>query len=169
MKTIETVVYTFDELKPEAKEKARAWYREGQNYPYLEEYMREQLEMYLKREGIEFTGTPNVLYSLSYCQGDGAMFEGHLTYKGQDVVVEHVGRYYHKYSKQFTWPDFVGEEMEQKEEKIATAFEAVYLQICSALEKDGYAYIEAEDSDENVDENIRINEYTFTADGKRFG
>lgn len=38
MRTIEKTVFTFDELSDDAKEKARDWYREGDEFPWSEEY-----------------------------------------------------------------------------------------------------------------------------------
>lgn len=45
--------------------------------------------------------------------------------------------------------------------------ENILVPMFKKLARLGYDYIECEDSEENVAENIRINEYTFTKDGER--
>lgn len=164
MKIVQTEVFTFDELSKEAKVKARNWYKDGDMLPFLSEYLNESLGEQLKKHKIH-TEEARVMYSLSYCQGDGLMFEGVFEFEGNNVSVKHSGRYYHSNSKVIDWPDFVGEDKETAENK----FEAIYIKICKELEKQGYNYIEAGRSNENVDDNILANEYTFTADGERFG
>ncbi|MES2006873.1 MAG: hypothetical protein V4436_02060 [Patescibacteria group bacterium] len=168
MKTTITTVYTFDELSDAAKIKAREWYKEGDDMPFLEEYMNELLTDLLAQNKIE-AEEAKVMYSLSYCQGDGAMFAGVFEFKGNNVSVKQSGHYYHSNSKVIDWPDFVGEDKETTENAIADEFEAIYTKICRELEKQGYNYIEQERSNENVDDNILNNEYTFTETGKRFG
>jgi hypothetical protein len=166
MKTIETKVYTFDELKPEAKEKAREWYKELDTYDFLEEYMQELLLDLLAQNKIK-CDSPKVMYSLSYCQGDGAMFEGVCEWGKYTATIKQSGHYYHYNSKDI---EIVKTDTDEYAgDKIADAFEAEYVKICKELEKQGYNYIEAERSDENVDDNILANEYTFTESGKRFG
>lgn len=173
MKTIETKVYTIDELSDAAKEKARDWYKQGNDYDMLSEAMSEHLVDLLADNKIKCED-PKVMYSLSYCQGDGAMFEGVCEWKKYTVKVKHLGNYYHYNSKDFTnWtitktgeePDLTADEWKKLEED----FNTVYVKVCRALEKYGYDWIEVEDADENVDDNILANEYTFTAEGKRFG
>lgn len=172
MKTIETKVYEYDELGKEAQEKARAWYKEGNEYPFLVEDMRETLETLLKECGWKCED-PKIFYSLSYSQGDGAMFEGtvHFTYKKRKYIanVRQRGLYYHYNSKDF---DIVSDDDEQKEVyygDVHEYFNNNYVDICKKLESAGYSHIEGEDNEENIAENIRANEYTFTEDGKRFG
>lgn len=172
MKIIETKVYEYDELSKEAKEKAREWYRNGNDYPFLSEYMLDTLEQLLKACGWQCDDA-RIYYSLSYSQGDGAMFEGnvHFTYKKRKYVatVRHSGRYYHYNSKDF---DIVSDDDEQNEVyegDVDQYFDNNYVDICKKLAKEGYRYVEDQDSEETIAENIRINEYTFTEDGKRFG
>lgn len=81
MRTIETTVFTFDELSDQAKEKARAWFRDGQlDYDWYDSAY-EDAETIGKIFGIEMdrkrnSTTPAIWFSGFYSQGDGACFEG---------------------------------------------------------------------------------------------
>lgn len=94
--TTEHTVYEFDELSDDAKQKAIDQYREGQDFPWLSDDMSNHLEELLAKHGITYDMTPNVYYSLSYSQGDGAMFEGKLYWKAWQVEVKQMGMYYHE-------------------------------------------------------------------------
>lgn len=162
IKTIE--LYEYDELTPEAQEKARDWYREGNEYYFLGEYLKERAEELLKDNNISYEDF-NVYYSLSCCQGDGCMLEGIFYWDGYTVNVKHRGHYYHGNSKVINITDKEGNYPEDNE--LENAFNEIYIFICRELESLGYDYIDYENSDENVIETIRINEYTFTKEGKR--
>ena len=157
-------IYTFDELDEKGKEKARDWYRQGNDYPFLSEDMEEKARQLLEEEGI-ITDDIKVFYSLSYCQGDGAMIEIKGTWKTYDVRVTQSGMYYHYNSKDIYLQD--SETGEDVEESIEDEFNQVYIDICQKLEKHGYQHMEHDDSDENVEEIILANEYTFLSDGTR--
>ena len=166
MKIIETKVYTFDELSDEAKETARAWYREGNDYPFLSDYMQEEAGELLKKAKIK-TDDFKVYYSLSYSQGDGAMIELEGTWKAWNVKVTQSGHYSHERSTTIALSSMkTGEYAPEEKEKDFE--ENVYIPVCIALKKYGYECIEYENSNESVDETIQANEYTFTEDGTRF-
>lgn len=167
MKTIKTDVYTYDELSKDAQERARDWYKEIDDLPFLSEYMQELAVELLEKYGMTECTDIKTFYSLAWCQGDGAMVEFDGTYKGYSVVVKHEGRYEHYNSKHIDMMDCDGNYVECA---IQDAFNAdVYVPMCKELERAGYAYIDAETDNDNVAHNIRANEYTFTADGVRFG
>lgn len=72
MKTIETIVYEFDELNDKAKEKAREWYREGNlDYPW---YDCTQCDFHEFLALIGFHGVESQ-FSGFWSQGDGASFD----------------------------------------------------------------------------------------------
>lgn len=85
---IETTVYRLDELCEAAKEKARAWYREGAfDHDWFEfvyddfERICEILGVELKTRAVRLMGggtrqKPCVWFSGFWSQGDGACFEG---------------------------------------------------------------------------------------------
>lgn len=163
MKTIKINLYQFDELSPEAKEKAREWYRDGQGYDFLNEYMHEFIAEKLALQGFSVDDL-NVYYSLTNCQGDGVSFTARLI-KGLDAY--EVNRNNSNYTHEMTisevyYEDENGEQVEQLE------LLNTMRDIAKQAEKAGYKYIDSENSNENVDENIRINKYTFEADGTRY-
>lgn len=166
MRTIETKVYTFDELSEEAKEKAREWYHTNNDYPFLSEDMNVIAGELLKDAGIK-NADYQVFYSLSYCQGDGAMIELTADWKAWHVVVKHSGHYYHERSTTIELTSNKTGEYAPIE-TVEDFKENVYIPLCIELKKYGYECIEYEDSNESVDEVLINNEYEFTSDGKRF-
>jgi hypothetical protein len=98
VRTIETKVYTFDELSDSAKEKAREWYREGNlDYEWWDCTYDDAVKC-AECLGIEIatrdrnwrnitTGKSGVsketcIYFSGFCsQGDGACFEGSYSYR----------------------------------------------------------------------------------------
>lgn len=166
MKIIETKVYTFEELSPEAKEKAREWYREGNDYPYLEEEMNYKAGELLKKAGIK-NADYSVLYSLSYSQGDGAMIKLTADWKAWRVVVKNSGHYSHERSTTIELTSLrTGEYAPVK--TVEDFEENVYIPLCIELRDYGYDCIDYEDSDESVDEMLIANDFEFTSEGKQF-
>jgi hypothetical protein len=167
MKIIETNVYTFDELDEKAKEEARDWYRQGNDYAFLSEAMQEYASDLLLKNKIKDVDGLKVYYSLSYSQGDGAMVEMVATWKAWRVTVKQRGHHSHERSTDITLasiktgeyaPDVTAKDFEEN----------VYIPMCKQLAKYGYDFIEYEDINESVNEMILANEYTFTIDGVRF-
>jgi hypothetical protein len=90
---IETTVYRLDELSDAAKEKARAWYREGGfDYDWFEsvyddfESIAEILGLRLKTRVVRLYGggtrqKPCIWFSGFSSQGDGACFETSYSYR----------------------------------------------------------------------------------------
>ena len=194
--TIETTVYTFDELSDSAKEKARNWWREGTAYDdYWHESVYEDAKDCARIIGIEID---NIYFSGFSSQGDGACFEGSYCYaKGsveaikqhapQDTSlhriarelaeiqrgnfyaltakVKHVGRYYHEFSTEIEVYDRNGDLVHADTHDVVVNLLRDYMRwIYRQLEHE----YDWQNADEQVDENIRINEYTFTKEGKRF-
>lgn len=167
MKEITIKLYSYEELSEEAKKKALDTWNEYNDDPYMQSNMINLLKEKLDERGIKYDAdSVDVHYSLSYCQGDGFMFSGSYEYNGNKVVIEHHDNfYYHKYTAQMTWPDFVGEEKEEEENKIAEEFVGVYREICDEMERIGYDHIEHIQSEEYFIEVCEANGYTFEANG----
>ena len=150
----------FDALSDEAKEKAREWYKSHNDYPFLEEEMRELILSEFEELGYTVEGI-KVAYSLSYSQGDGASFEATLTKDGKKWNVERTNnRYCHEYTMDIR---LVTDDGEVEDESMAN----LCREIAVKAKKAGYEEIEYQDSDEAVDESIMANEYTFTLEGIR--
>lgn len=165
MKTItkEYNLYTFDELDQEAKDKARNKFNEHNDYPFLAENLREEIENELETQGYKIEDI-KLYYSLSYCQGDGLMFEGKLTDKdGNIYTIKHRGHYYHERSTEITGEDKDGNEIDTE------YFEnSVYIPLCQRTAKGGYDEIEYQESEECFRETCEANDYTFLEDGTMF-
>jgi hypothetical protein len=217
MKTINTDVFTFDELDEKAKEKARDWMREG--YPdhgWWEDLVTPECSnavQSLKDAGIEVDARG---LSFDLDRADFICFEPfryeHKTPTGHTLKGEHKGIW-------VEYPDKLADEWREQKiigDKIHRAITNgdILVSIDTRLYGGGYArnYIElvgdsdigyelvdkisdaqSDDqrawfngnldaikkelraefeyltSDENIDDILRANEYTFTKDGKRFG
>lgn len=173
-------VYKLEELPKEAREKAHEEWEKNNDYFFLSDCMNEELHRLLEENNIKDVygeydkvkqerpkGKARVYYSLSYSQGDGAMFEGTFTFthegKEYRAKVKHAGHYYHSNSKDITIYDSEDEEI--YEGVICDYFEKIYQDICYYLKKYGYDFIEYEDSMEAFQNDCDANEYTFTIDG----
>lgn len=156
-------VYLFADLSEQAKEKARDWFREIHDDTMMQSHMINLLKEELDERGIKYdTDSIDVRYFLSYCQGDGLMFEGDIEWRGRTLHIKHGGHYYHKYSRTMEYIE--GEEMTEAEEG---QFWAVYEAVCGKMERAGYYEIEYQNSAEYIDESMEANGYTFTIEGKR--
>jgi hypothetical protein len=167
MKTItkEYKVYPFNELSPEAQEKAMEDWRMGDDLPFLAEGMVYRLKELLKEHKIK-SDDARVYYSLSYCQGDGAMFEGTLYWKARRISVKHLGYYYHSNSK--TYEIYSAKTDKEASKSTYDEFETTYQDICDELEEYGYNYIESSYSRKTLSKTFEANGYTFLENGKMF-
>lgn len=165
MKTVPLNLYEYKELSTEAKEKALKEYRNSNDYPFLDEELKEKCKELLEKHNIKTVDGPKLFYSLSFSQGDGVMFEGEFIDGKYTVYVKHHGHYYHKRSASFEVQetDNLGEHVEN--EKVEKAFIDMYEDICNDLEKAGYKHIEVEDSEETFIEACEANEWTFEVNG----
>lgn len=167
MKTKTINLYSFNELSKEAQEKARAEWASKNDYPFLNEWMTERLKDLLAEHKIK-SDDMKVYYSLSYCQGDGAMFTGEFIWKKYTIFITHSGHYHHSNSKSIEIHETnnlgidIGDDYEPK---VYADFEKIYQKICKELERYGYDLIETEDSMENFKEMCDANDYFFTMDG----
>lgn len=158
-------VYTFDALSEEAKEKARDWYREGDDMPMLGSHLCNLVGEELDALGYTYGGDASkdidVFYSLSHSQGDGLSFSAVVEKDGKTYKVTQEGRYSHEYTMDVTTEDEEGDEVDAPEvlEEMRT--------IARKVRDAGYEEIEYQQSAEAIDEAIEVNEYTFTSDGER--
>lgn len=158
-------VYDFKELDEKAKQKAIEFFREGEDFPMLSEEMQYWLESLLKKYKITYNKLPKVYYSLGYCQGDGAMFEGEIFWKSYTISVKQSGMYYHYNSKEFI--DFRSTKTDKEaNDKAYDDFNRLYVYISKRLAEYGYKIIEETISDESITDMIISNGYEFTKEGK---
>lgn len=121
-------IYNFDELSEDIRQKLIEKELEYQYEAYcedllfddMEEKAKELLEKYFKNNSAELK---NVYYSLSYCQGDGAMFEFDLYYYNKYVKIKHSGYYYHSHSFIIDTWELTEKQEKQLKEKVLKMFE----------------------------------------------
>ena len=158
METIELTVYHFDELDEAAKDRARAWYRNGLEYPWFSESMDSV------RAFVEYFGARVQDWNIG---------ERGRDYIKTDISPEHFrGTKLRSISPDYMptgycldadlWGTFHAEWKRTSDRMYAfqQALEAALGAIASDVE---YQF-----SDEAIDETIRINEYRFTEEGRVF-
>jgi len=199
MKTITTTVYLFSELSADAKEKAREWARqsaEGNPDCVMEDAKQAFATCGVTIDKIHYSGFSSqgdgACFTGSWRAADvkpGAMKE----YAGQDTElhriageferiaalfprssfsVKHSGHYQHENCTDFNVSilDTDGNEIEtpeaiQADKDLIEAARDAMRWIYERLEAD----YEWANEDEQIDETIECNGYTFTVEGKRFG
>lgn len=157
MKTIATTVYEFGELSDAAKEKAREWYREGAlDYEWWDSTYEDAATIGLKITGFDLDRNRHA--------------DGHFTTEASDVaraILKEHGKDCETFK---TATAFLAEvkRLDPESEKYEDAsreFLRSLLEDYSIMLQNECEYLLG---DEAVDESIRANEYTFTADGNRF-
>lgn len=160
MKTIEIEIYTFEELSEQAKETARAWWRNGDDFPYFGE-MAQSLKAFCDHYGVKL-----VDYTLSDCyrahidtDASPRSFRGLALKQVQGNAqlmptgVFYDCRLFEGFADSFKKS---GDALDAFKETLED-----YLRM--VREEIEYYY-----SDENIDEMLIVNEYDFTEDGKLF-
>ncbi|KKL29079.1 hypothetical protein LCGC14_2368770 [marine sediment metagenome] len=182
MELKQIAVYDFSELSDDAKEKVLNKLREQNEYTFLEDNLKEELTEKLQAKNIKETGETSLRYSLGYSQGDGLSFIGDFEFRGLSFCLE-VGSNSNNYSHSHTIniiaeaddyeetgdiTDEINTLKQMENDKTEEEFKEVFFKICDQLEKIGYSFIECEDSDENIKNNIEANDYKFLINGEIF-
>lgn len=168
-------VVFFDALNDKAKEKAREWFNEDNECFFLEEHLINVIKEKLEDQGFEVIGRYKngqltgykdleILYSLSYCQGDGVSFKGTLS---RDGVLYNVEQNDHHYYHEYTIKVYIIDPETDEESDAPDSILDLIRRACKETERAGYEEIEYQQSPEYIDEMIMDNEYTFTLEGKR--
>lgn len=201
--TIVRTLYQFDELSDKAKERARDWYREGRDANDFEYIiadavrMGEILGIAFRTHTVPLLGggkrdDPNIWWSLGYCQGDGACFEGTYSYAKRapariraeapedtklhdmaDTLYELQRKYRYEISATITqrgngfYPDMeIGGRYDMTADD-CKALGEVFRAFCAWIYNQLRTEDEYQNADAQVDDNIRANEYEFTEAGER--
>ena len=159
MKIKKIKVYTFDELDKDGKERALSDFNQVHDDPFMQSHMINVLKEELDERGIKYDeDSIDVRYSLSYCQGDGFMFEGKLEDgEGNKITIKHNGSPHYYHSQTAEIEHSVGWKYE--------AFKKKYEEICKKMERLGYDEIEYQMSEEYFSEACEANEWTFRSSG----
>lgn len=192
MRTETINVYKFNELSEQAKQKAIEDYRNlERDFSWLPDDIKEELLQDDRFERVE-----NIVYSLSYCQGDGLSFscdgfsDETLLKAFNSVLGEGKERCARVLVDEFGWmfktrhnngnycyasnSDVVKYDGAWHHDNIEGVLdevrdylaEEVYLPKCRELESYGYSLIEYEDSDECIIESLEINGWEFLESGE---
>lgn len=191
---ISTTVYQYDELSPEAQEKARDWFRsasEGDNF-----YSECVIEDATRIGALLGITIDDVYWSGFWSQGSGACFIGSYHYaKGapkavkayapQDAELHRIAdalqslqrknfyaltaRISHRghYQHSGCMSVAVADSRDQYRETHEDDVTQLMRDFADWIYKKLESAYESDNSDESVSENIRCNEYTFTESGKR--
>lgn len=193
-RTLETQVYKFSELSNEAKECARAWWREhALNYEWWDNVYDDAKEC-AKLIGIQID---KIYFSGFSSQGDGACFEGRYSYtKGavaaikahapqdttlhaiaQDLqaiqkrvfyrasaIVKHTGHYYHEHSTTIRI-DNDNDAYGDIPQDVEEGIKDALRAFMQWIYRQLEREYEYQLSNECVDETIEANEYEFTDSG----
>jgi len=160
MKTKIINLYEYEELSEKAKKKALEDYNANDDYPFLQDDLREYIHEELESKGFKEESIITPLYSLGYCQGDGLMFEGSISKDGNTYTIKHAGHYYHERSTNISGTDKDGEEIDTKDFE-----ENIYIPLCKEIAQRGYSILEEMASEEHFIEMCDANDYTFREDG----
>jgi len=199
METIKTTVYNFDELSDTAKDRAREWWREASQHDEWWEYTYEDAKtigalMGIEIENIYFSGFScqgdGALFEgyYSYRKESVKAVKGHIGTSPADLelirIAEELSKfqrrffytveatvkqsshhYSHKYCTTIDGADQHGDLNHEDDEELAVILRDFMEWIYRQLESEH----DYQNADEQVDENIKANEYTFTEEGARFG
>jgi hypothetical protein len=158
MKTRTIATYEWNELSDKAKTYARLQYFD--ECTGLSEELKERTEEALKTAGYTVLKL-EVLYSLGYSQGDGVAFNLVCSDDNLNYVVRTHGNYTHAHSMSFNCDNAEGETQETPK-----AFIDFIQSLSRTIEKEGYAEIEHQQSDEYIKDLCNSNEYEFTDNGR---
>jgi hypothetical protein len=176
MKTIQTTVYEFDELNDDAKEKAREWFREhALDYDWWESIYEDAANIGLRITSFDLERNRHAKGEFKFFGGASQCAGLILTEHGKDCETFKTATAFlkdlealNKACAEVDGDDETNAEFEAWQDKrglLEQDFERSLLEDYSIILQKEYEY---QLSNEQVDESIRANEYTFTETGKRF-
>jgi hypothetical protein len=190
MKTItkKFKVFEFKELSNEIKDKVIEKHYNNEDYPFLEDDLKEELNYIDDKKVFQDV---KLQYSLSCCQGDGLCFDSKIDLKAflsdyslkesvkralQDyiynIITKNSNNHYCYASKNQIDFEYNGSEDKKHIENVwQNVFEDIktyYMDICSKLEKYGYSILEYRMNYNEFQEYCESNEYEFLENGSMF-
>lgn len=158
MEIVEVSVYKFDELSDSAKEKARAWYREGNDYYWWDDCLS-SIKTFCNEFGVKIKNYEIGIWGHSFLDTDAENhhFRGR---KLKDVKRDHTPTGY--YLDCTLWETF-HDTWKETGDPLNAFNEAIHVAIRDIVKDMEYL-----DSDESIDEMLVANGYEFDEDGNRF-
>ena len=186
------IVYNFDELSESAQQSALEWFAQGNQECYDPDDLTMVFQETLKQWGFP---DDQIEWSLSYSQGDGIAFYGGIdvkqylahtkqTTKFRDLLRSpniYIEAYINRNSFGYHYSHYntmyVGLDVSHDSVKLTANQEILadnlregliehVVEVSQTLERMGYAELEYVTTREYIVEQIEINEYEFTEDGK---
>ena len=160
--TKEYNVYKFEELEKDIQEKLINQEKQDEFDEYIEWFLYDDLYEEAKRilkENIKDATLKNINYSLSYCQGDGAMMEFEFYYYNNLINVKHDGWYCHSRCFSIDGDYYLTEKQQEK------LYNKV-LKIQEEFEKRAWKVVDYTPSEEEAIEHLKENKYLI--DGSIF-
>ena len=194
MQTIEVQTFSFDELSSEAKSYAIEKERNSKSeYGDMLYFLNDDIKEQAHERNFDIP-KDGIVYSLSYCQGDGLSFSSDPVNKDKFIkdalpdntkqsildllndrltieTTHNKGHYCFAAKSQVLveFDDNGKGNLHNLNELVATIENHVqneYMDLCRAFEKQGYDEIEYELSDECIIETIKANEFQFLSNGR---
>lgn len=191
MRTIETSLFLFDELNETAKENARDWWRQGYEFKFEAECVIDDAKQIAKLFGLSID---SIYYSGFWHQGSGASYTGDYQYQkgGLKAVKQHAPNDSELHDIVKRLQKLQSDNFYALRARInTTRHNNLYFDFEDTRANNGYMQEAAQNeldeilnnfahwiykllenayewamTEENVDENIRINEYEFTEEGE---
>jgi hypothetical protein len=192
MRTIETILYQFEELSKEAQETAIENQRNSECNVFLDWFYDDCIEQII---AAGFKGNVKLKYSLSYCQGDGLSFScdyfnnlnalfveilGTEKQKTIDCIINNCSLkikgnngnycYAHKNDIELELNNYYVKSSTNIDNliyKVESKLKDIYINLCKELENNGYSEIEYQNSDECIIQNLIENQIEFIENGKQ--
>lgn len=158
MQKIEITVYNFDELDDPAKERARAWYRDGLEYPWWGD-VRKSLNDFAGYFGVRV-----IEWSLGCGSGRDHILTDAQGHHFRGKKLSEFTKFCHDgwWLDAILWEEFYAQFKRTGDAKYA--FEQALNEAICAIQRD----IDYQFSDECIDEMLTVNDYQFTETGKIF-
>lgn len=159
MRTEEINIYKFDELmNNESKERARAWFREGLEYPWWDDGMK-SVNHFCNHFGVKLLDYEVSTHRPYFIKTDAS----NAHFRGYKLKRVDAGATMTGYCLDYTlWYTF------HKTFRATGDAKCAFNDALHAAFKDMVADMEWHETDECIDELLTINEYEFTADGRRY-
>lgn len=145
-------IYNFNELSEEVQKKVIEREEKEIRELEIEDFLKEEMEFYAQQLLGENFGDKavfqNVYYSLSYCQGDGAMIEFDLVYYGKNLSIKH-DKYCHYYHENSF--EVIENDKELTELQYNTLKEKI-IKINKQLAEYGYQFIEEDRTSQAIEQ-----------------
>ncbi len=158
MEIVEVKVYKFEELSDSAKDTARAWFREGNDYPWWDDALG-SIKDFCSKFGVKIKNYEVGIWGHSYLDTDA---ENHH-FRGLKLSkFKPDSDAYGYYLDCTLWDTFL-KTWKATSDPLEAFKEAIHVAVRDIVKDMEYL-----NSDESVVEMLIINEYDFDEDGRRF-